>query len=392
MIPDKIDMGLFEYILPEERIALYPAQPRSNSKLLMYDQGNISHHTFSGITNLLPPDSLLVFNQTKVIQARIKVKKTTGAEIEIFLLEPLNESIPQTISSKYSTTWKCMVGNKRKWKEDEILNIDQVQCSWINREENVIQLTWENEFIFAEILSRIGNIPIPPYINRAAEESDKENYQTVYSSVEGSVAAPTAGLHFTEEILEELSAQGIQKEFITLHVGAGTFKPVETSNALEHEMHEENFFVELSTIKNLLKHHGNIIPVGTTSMRTLESLYWIGVGLHLNKVNPLRVEQFYPYQCKEQNLSLQSSLEAIIDYMDKNHLQTMEARTGIYIVPGYRFRMCNGLITNFHQPGSTLLLLVAALIGNDWKKVYQSAMDNDYRFLSFGDSSYLKPL
>lgn len=392
LLDREIDINDFDYHLPDERIALYPLEPRHNSKLMKVEGPSITHHTFIDISELLPKNTMLVFNQTRVIQARLKISKESGAEIEVFLLEPIYPSaaVIRTMGASAEVQWKCLVGNKKRWKENETIIWNDIRFSWIDRNENIVKIEWDDNRVFAELLSDIGNMPIPPYIKRESEEKDKEVYQTVYANEEGSVAAPTAGLHFTEKVLDDLEKSKIKKEFITLHVGAGTFKPVSTDNALEHEMHAEKVFFSKQNIIHLLEHQGPVIPVGTTSMRSLESLYWFGVGLILNKLNDFNIPQYFPYE-NDEDISKAASLKAVLDYMTTQNLESIEGVTSIYIIPGYRFRICNGIITNFHQPKSTLLLLITALIGEKWKAVYKEAMEKNYRFLSYGDSSLLLP-
>jgi S-adenosylmethionine:tRNA ribosyltransferase-isomerase len=286
--------------------------------------------------------------------------------------------------------WKAMIGNKKRWKTEDMIEWNGISFSWVDREKDIISIEWKDSRLFAELLAEIGNMPIPPYIKRSANEKDREVYQTVYANEEGSVAAPTAGLHFTDEVLCQLDHKGFKKEFITLHVGAGTFKPVSAENALEHEMHAEKMFFSRQNIVNIMQHQGPIIPVGTTAMRSLESLYWFGVGLLEGKLDEFNINQYFPYE-QEAGFAKGASLAAVLEYMDSQQLENLEGSTSIYIVPGYRFRICNGIITNFHQPKSTLLLLISALIGESWKTVYKVAMERAYRFLSFGDSSLLLP-
>lgn len=390
MLPEQIDIREYQYELPENRIALFPVSPRDTSKLLKFENGGISHHVFKNIAELLPEDSMLVFNQTRVIQARLFLKKQTGADIELLLLEPIKPSkeVVLNFGTKNRVVWHCMIGNKKRWKEGDTLTLKNVQFSWYNREENQIEINWSDDRVFAEVLSELGSMPIPPYIKRGSNEQDKEVYQTVYAQNDGSVAAPTAGLHFTDEVLTSLKERAIQSEFITLHVGAGTFKPVSTENALEHEMHNEKIHFTKENLLNFSKHSGSIIPVGTTSMRSLESLYWFGVGLIQKRLERFVIPQYFPYE-QETEIEFSTAVSAIIEYMEHNNLENLQGETSIYIVPGYRFRVCKGIITNFHQPGSTLMLLVSALIGENWKKVYQEALNKEYRFLSFGDSSLL---
>jgi S-adenosylmethionine:tRNA ribosyltransferase-isomerase len=390
MLPKEIHINDFDYPLPEERIALFPVEPRDSSKLLRLEGDIISHHLFKDLPELLPQNTLLIFNQTRVIQARLKITKPTGAQIEIFLLEPVYPStgVMQTMGATKQVHWHCMIGNKKRWKAEEVIHFQSIDFSWVDREKDLVCLTWNDNRVFAEVLAEVGNMPIPPYIKREAVEKDKEVYQTIYATYEGSVAAPTAGLHFTENVLNDLEKQGIKKEFITLHVGAGTFKPVSTENALEHEMHAEKMFFSRDNIVHLMQHEGPIIPVGTTSMRSLESLYWFGAGLIQQRLSSFSIPQYFPYEqvCE---ISLQESLQQVLNYMDQHRLENLEGVTSIYIVPGYEFKVCSGIITNFHQPKSTLLLLISALIREQWKTVYNEALQKNYRFLSYGDSSLL---
>lgn len=392
MLPSFINIKDFDYNLPEDKIAQFPLEPRDSSKLLKYEHQKISHHTFSEIANLLPSNSLLVFNQTRVIQARINIYKKSGAKLEILLLEPIypSSNIFNTMIATHEVHWECMIGNKKKWKQHEEITWENISFSWVDREKNIISIKWDDERTFAEVISEIGKMPIPPYLKREAVEKDKEVYQTVYAQYDGSIAAPTAGLHFTDKVFNALKQKGIKKEFITLHVGAGTFKPVSKENALEHEMHAEKMFFTKENILHLIQNDGAIIPVGTTSMRSLESLYWFGIGLLKNELSNFNISQYFPYQHKSA-IPVKEALSAILEYMNKKQLDNIEGITSIYIVPGYRFKICNGIITNFHQPCSTLLLLISALIGDNWKKVYKEALDNNYRFLSYGDSSLLLP-
>lgn len=390
MLPQKIHINDFDYPLPDERIALFPVEPRDSSKLLRLEGNVISHHQFKDLPQLLPNNTLLVFNQTRVIQARLKITKPTGAQIEIFLLEPVYPStvVMQTMGATNQVHWHCMIGNKKRWKADEVIHFQGIEFSWVDREKDLVGLAWNDNRVFAEVLAEVGNMPIPPYIKREAVEKDKEVYQTVYATHEGSVAAPTAGLHFTENVLKDLEKQGIKKEFITLHVGAGTFKPLSTENALEHEIHAEKMFFSRNNIVHLMQHEGPIIPVGTTSMRSLESLYWFGVGLIQQRLSSFSIPQYFPYE-QACNISLQASFQQVLNFMNQHHLENLEGTTSIYIVPGYEFKVCAGIITNFHQPKSTLLLLISALIGEQWKTVYNEALQHNYRFLSYGDSSLL---
>lgn len=398
--PRHIHIKDYNYDLPDNKIAKYPLEERDNSQLLVYKSKTITDSRFSSITDYLPEDSLMIFNNTKVIQARLHFKKATGAQIEIFCLDPY---FPHDYNLIFQTTdhcsWQCMIGNLKKWKEgilekEIIINNETVllKAERIQSAGNthVIKFEWNNsQYTFADILDTVGELPIPPYLNRDTEEKDKETYQTLYSKIKGSVAAPTAGLHFTERTFENLKKKGIQTDEVTLHVGAGTFKPVKSETINEHEMHSEFISVKRETIEHILSHKGNIIAVGTTSVRTLESLYYIGVFLEQNS-NPetLKVEQWQPYNSCN-TISKEKALKNILDYLDSHSINTLLADTQIMIVPGYVFKIVNGIVTNFHQPQSTLLLLVSAFIKGDWKSIYNHALAHDYRFLSYGDSSLL---
>lgn len=398
--PRHIHIKDYNYDLPDNKIAKYPLEERDNSQLLVYKSKTITDSRFSSITDYLPEDSLMIFNNTKVIQARLHFKKATGAQIEIFCLDPY---FPHDYNLIFQTTdycsWQCMIGNLKKWKEgilekEVLINNETVllKAERIQSADNthVIKFEWNNsQYTFADILDAVGELPIPPYLNRDTEEKDKETYQTLYSKIKGSVAAPTAGLHFTERTFENLKKKGIQTDEVTLHVGAGTFKPVKSETINEHEMHSEFISVKRETIEHILSHKGNIIAVGTTSVRTLESLYYIGVSLEQNS-NPetLKVEQWQPYNSCN-TISKEKALKNILDYLDSHSINTLLADTQIMIVPGYVFKIVNGIVTNFHQPQSTLLLLVSAFIKGDWKSIYNHALAHDYRFLSYGDSSLL---
>lgn len=395
----------YNYNLPDERIAKYPLAKRDSSKLLLYKDGKVSEDKFYNISKYLPENALLVYNNTKVIQARLNFKKSTGANIEVFCLEPISPNdYTLSLSSTNGCVWKCMVGNLKKWKSEKLeksldFNGEKVLFSaeLISTEGNThhIQFNWNNsEISFSEILMKTGELPIPPYLHRKTEENDKKTYQTVYSKIEGSVAAPTAGLHFTPEVLDSLKSKNIETEEVTLHVGAGTFQPVKTEDALQHTMHSETIVVKKETIKHIQKKLGNIVAVGTTSVRTLESLYWIGTSplTPLQKERGIReVEQWQPYE-PHKNISSKEALQNIIDYLDENKMDALYAETQIMIKPGYEFKIVNGLITNFHQPKSTLLLLVSAFVKGDWKTIYDYALSHDFRFLSYGDSSYLEKI
>lgn len=395
-----IDLTAYEYTLPEEKIAKFPLAKRDSSKLLHYKDGKISHLNFSSITDLLPADTLLVYNDTKVIPARLIFQRETGARIEIFLLQPVAPTtvIPEIMLAKHPVVWETMIGNSKKWKDGEILkgiipfngsNIT-LHAKLINRETRQVEFSWDNaEVAFVDVVEASGEVPLPPYLNRKPTEEDKSRYQTVYSEKEGAVAAPTAGLHFTAEIFEQLKAKGIIQAQVTLHVSAGTFQPIKASQVTEHPMHSEQIHVNKATIKLILSHLGKIVTVGTTSVRTLESLYWYGVKLLEGKGDDLKIEKLFPYEGRKSLPTAKESYEAILTYMDEKSIETIMGTTEIFIFPGYEFKIVKGLITNFHQPGSTLILLIATILGEDWKRVYADALANEYRFLSYGDSSLL---
>ena len=397
----------YNYPLPDERIAKYPLGERDASKLLVLKNGELTSSHFKNINDFLPKDSLLIFNETKVVRARLQFTKESGAAIEIFCLEPItgNGDYQLAFSSSSPSEWRCLVGNSRRWKSDKLslevtVNSQQstvhrqatLYAERLEKNDNysVVRFSWEPaELSFAEILEAAGEIPLPPYLHREAEASDRERYQTVFAKHEGSVAAPTAGLHFTNELIDRLKNDGIAFEEVTLHVGAGTFRPVSSETIGEHEMHSETIVVRMSCIENLIKNcNKTIIPVGTTSMRTIESLYWIGLMLieeGLEERN-LHLNQWFPYKERESLPSAEESLSTILKYMEMHKMEVFHASTALMIAPSCKINIAKALITNFHQPKSTLLLLVSALIGNKWKEAYQYALDNDFRFLSYGDS------
>ncbi len=392
----------YDYTLPEERIAKRPLTQRDHSKLLVYQSGNIHHQRFYDLPQHLPADTLLVFNDTKVIPARLYFQKPTGAVIEVFLLKPTNPpEIAVAMHNSQECTWQCMIGNKRKWSQDLVLEQTLsdglvLKAHLTNREQNQVAFSWNNaQMSFAEILAKIGELPLPPYLKRKATQTDADQYQTVYSKFEGAVAAPTAGLHFTNEVIQALEHQGVHTDYLTLHVSAGTFQPVKVENVLEHEMHSEQIVVQRKNIEHLAQQTHPIVAVGTTSMRVLESIYWLGVRLIKENYqpalgHPFQIEKLYPYQWENETLpTRQEAMQAILSLMEARQLDKLWGATEIFIFPGYDFKMCNGLVTNYHMPKTTLVLLVAAFIGKDWEKVYQAALDNDYRFLSYGDSSLL---
>ena len=437
-----ISISDYNYELPDERIAKFPVSPRDHSKLLVFDNGQITDDHFFNLAQHLPKDALMVFNNTKVIRARLHFRKETGAHIEVFLLEPYAPAeYEQMFLSRGRCQWLCLVGNLKKWKgepltidysvhhrsphalqqngELQVCNIEEItannaqyaltseaakpiatfniQSLTANHMGTVgtsqlIEFEWDGEQTFAEILEQLGQLPIPPYLNRETQQSDLTTYQTVYSKIKGSVAAPTAGLHFTPEVLTSLDAHGIDREELTLHVGAGTFKPVKSDTMGGHVMHSEHICVRRQTIEKLLKHNCQAIAVGTTSVRTLESLYYMGVKVMKNPnitEDLLHVDQWEPYE-NEDIFTLHSSLSALLEWMDCNGLETLHASTQIIIAPGYTFHIVKYLVTNFHQPQSTLLLLVSAFTKDRWRDIYRHALDNGYRFLSYGDSSLLK--
>lgn len=390
----------YNYELPDERIAKYPLPQRDASKLLMNRNGELSEHRFGELADLLPVDSLLVFNNTKVIQARMYFRKETGAQIEIFCLEPHSpHDYVLSFQQNESCEWKCMIGNAKRWKNGT-LNTTlvgkkmglQLYAERISTEGNthVIRFSWDNQaWTFADILETFGELPIPPYLHRETCDADKLSYQTVYSKIKGSVAAPTAGLHFSAKVFDALNKKGVETEEITLHVGAGTFQPVKSDEIKDHSMHSELFTVERKTIEHLLQKLGSVVAVGTTSVRTLESLYYIGVLLkQQTAIDHLHITQWLPYEIDE-GLTPKKALQNILFYLEKNKLEYLQASTQIIIASGYQFRIVDGIITNFHQPKSTLLLLISAYLGEDWKSMYDYALANDFRFLSYGDSSLL---
>lgn len=419
-----IKISDYNYDLPDERIAKFPIAQRDHSKLLVYKHGEVSDDVFHHLPTYLPQGALMIFNNTKVIQARLHFRKETGALIEVFLMEPAE---PTDYELMFQTTghcsWLCMIGNLKKWKEGSLkrdfeIKGNKLTLSAIMRRGDAldseaqemvakgggtnywVDFDWDNDKVsFAEILEAVGELPIPPYLNRKTEESDKTTYQTVYSKIKGSVAAPTAGLHFTDAVLKDLDAHGIDREEVTLHVGAGTFKPVKSLEIEGHQMHTEYIVVHRRSLEKLIKHECRVIAVGTTSVRTIESLYYMGV--HLLKhpeanEEDLHVKQWDPYELSEDGnlvdgITPMQAIQAIIDYLDRNGLEALHSSTQIIIAPGYQYKIVKMLVTNFHQPQSTLLLLVSAFLNGDWRKVYDYALSHDFRFLSYGDSSLLIP-
>ncbi len=394
--------GDFDYDLPEERIAMFPARERDGSRLLLYDGNTIASDIFKNIGNHISPGSLLVFNDTRVIRARLIFYKKSGARIEIFCLEPLDPAVYETsFSCSGPVEWKCIIGNLKKWKSGAVAikftsggKEFELKAEKAGKADEAwrIKFSWNCIGLsFGEVIEAAGHIPLPPYIAREDVKEDNDRYQTVYSAVKGSVAAPTAGLHFTEGVLEGLSAKGINRVNVTLHVGAGTFQPVRSAGISAHTMHTEHFFVTIDTISRLIENEGNVIAVGTTSVRTIESIYWLGVRVVEKPdtyIDGLKVGQWEPYD-RTVEISPEEALKALYWAMKKKGIRIISASTQIIIVPGYRFRITNGIITNFHQPRSTLLLLIAAWTGKAWKDIYKYALDNGFRFLSYGDSSFL---
>lgn len=398
-----LSLSQFDYPLPEERIARFPVQPRHNSKLIRYDQGAISHHRFREIPALLPKDALLVFNDTRVIPARIFFQNENGAKIEVFMLEPLEPTsmVQEAMELTSSCVWHCLIGNLKKWRGVEKLQLDfevegrpfTLSARLMDREKGHVRFEWEpSDITVAAWMEALGRIPLPPYIKRDPVAADRETYQTIYSRHNGAVAAPTAGLHFTEEVLDDLDATGIQMQFITLHVGAGTFLPVKVENVKEHTMHREQMVFTRESLEKLYAHEGPVIPVGTTSMRSLESLYWLGVKLMQDPLlKSFEIDSQFPYAGHQTLPGRKESFRQILDWMDREKMQVLHGDTGIFIYPGYSFQVSDGLITNFHQPKSTLVMLIAAFMGEDWRKLYEEALAGDYRFLSYGDSCLLLP-
>lgn len=403
--PRHIQIKDYNYPLPEERIAKYPLAERDSSKLLVYRHGSIGEDVFRNLPGYLPKGALMVFNNTKVVQARLHFHKETGALIEIFILEPaLPKEYQENFARKGECEWLCLVGNLKKWKEGTLtLTLPQggiLRAERLGHEgtSERIRFSWENSLTWAEILEQVGELPIPPYLNRKTEKSDLTTYQTVYSRIKGSVAAPTAGLHFTKRVLEEISSHGIEREEVTLHVGAGTFRPVKSEDIGGHDMHTEHISVNRATVEKLITHEGHAIAVGTTSVRTLESLYFMGLIAHelmasgqdTGDAEELHVTQWMPYD-KEYTVSSKEALEMLLRYLDKHSLDVLHSSTQIIIAPGYEYRVVKIMVTNFHQPQSTLLLLVSAFVSGDWHSIYDYALGHGFRFLSYGDSCLLFP-
>ena len=400
MIPD-IRIEDYNYPLPDERIAKYPLAERDSSKLLRYVDGKVDEHTFRDITEFLPENAIMVFNDTKVVPARLHFVRPTGARIEIFCLQPVDPvEYNLAFASTQTCTWKCVIGNAKKWKNDTLnLYLPEnhggkaaelnMKADLVSREgeTGIVKFHWDGNLPFSNVLEICGTIPIPPYLNRDSEAIDTERYQTLYARIRGSVAAPTAGLHFTDSVLAKIREIGIDMETVCLHVGAGTFLPVKDSEVAKHPMHREPFVVTKAFLKDLIDSHKKVIAVGTTSVRTLESLYYIGVSC-IEKGHPEDVEQWAPYT-REYSYSTEEALRAIVNYLEQTSQDALTAGTRIIIVPGFKFRIVDILVTNFHQPESTLILLVSAFVGGDWKTIYDYALAHDFRFLSYGDSSLL---
>ena len=410
----EIHISEYSYVLPDERIAKFPMAERDHSKLLLYRHGEVGEDVFYNLPQYLPTGALMVMNNTKVIQARLHFRKVNargehlGALIEVFLLEPAQPAdYEQMFQQTERCQWLCLVGNLKKWKEGPLtlehgpLTIQAVRKGEVGTSQ-LIEFQWTGGCSFAEVIDAIGELPIPPYLNRATQESDKTTYQTVYSKIKGSVAAPTAGLHFTQRVLQDVDARGIEREEVTLHVGAGTFKPVKSATIGEHPMHTEYIAVRRQTIERLIAHGGNAIAIGTTSVRTLESLYYMGLKVLANPdvaEEELHVSQWEPYESEKLKVkseewaaaSAMDALQALLAWMDRHGLTVLHSSTQIIIAPGYDYKIVKMLVTNFHQPQSTLLLLVSAFVHGDWHRIYDYALAHDFRFLSYGDSSLLIP-
>lgn len=391
----------FQYELPQNAIAKEPLKQRDLSKLLVYQKGEIQHQVFQDLPNFLEKNTLLVFNDSKVIPARLLFQKSTGATIEILLINPFKPLLMAlSLQSQVACEWKCIIGNKKKWKNQEVLILElegiELKAELVQESLNIVRFSWNPEEIsFAEIVEKAGNMPLPPYLQRLAHEGDKHQYQTVYAKNKGAAAAPTAGLHFTDKVFQDLAQKKILTEFLTLHVSAGTFQPIKEKELNLHPMHAEQVIFTKQNIEKVLNHQGKIVAVGTTSMRSLETLFWLGQLVHTKNMTlqEFYVEQYTPYDYLNSPslLTVNQSLETILTQMEKENISEFWGETEIFIFPPYRFQVCKGLITNYHLPGSTLILLVAAFVGEDWRKIYQEALNNQYRFLSYGDSSLLLP-
>lgn len=383
----------FDYPLPDAAIARYPLPERDQSRLLVYENGRIRHEQFTQLHDFLPENSLLIFNNTKVIPARLHFQRASGAWIELLLVEE-----KQGVSGLESNQkcMNCMVGNKKKWPEGEILLLKNEQegvslsVKWLDREQNTVLFSWKPvSYTFYEVLALLGEMPIPPYLNRAADASDMTNYQTVYAQKEGAIAAPTAGLHFTEQVFQKLKTKGIETVELTLHVGIGTFKPMKTERVTDHDMHPEKVVISTTALKQMVAHAGKRVAVGTTSVRSLESLYWIGIGFLQNGTIPTHLFTQQPYDWQDTQKTCEEVIQALIGELDRLGKEEIEFSTQLYLMPGYQFRVVDGMVTNFHQPKSTLLVLVSAFLGDNWRPMYAEALAKGYRFLSYGDSSLL---
>lgn len=394
----RIALSDYLYDLPDNRIARFPLAERDQSKLLVYRQGQVMHASFKQLADFLPVNTTLFFNNTKVIPARLLFEKPTGGVIEVFLLNPITKAnLGDAMAMPSPCDWKCTVGNAKRWPDmvslTKHLKDITLTATWRDKVSGIVSFSWTPaEVPFARVVELAGAIPLPPYLKRAAEPSDKERYQTIYSRSEGAVAAPTAGLHFTAEVMGALQSTGVGLEYLTLHVSAGTFLPIKSDDASQHIMHEEEIVVHKHNIISLLASDRKVVAVGTTAMRTLESLYWYGVKLSQDPAAGFVISQEFPYQHAKTHYSRREALEVVLAKMEALGIDTLIGHTSIYVMPGYRFRVTDGLVTNFHQPGSSLLVLVSAFIGSDWKKVYREALDGGYRFLSYGDSSLLLPI
>jgi len=393
---NELSTDQFDYLLPEESIAKFPLAERDQSKLLVWKDGQIQHKKFTDIGNELPQNTLLIFNNTKVVPARLHFQKATGAWIELLVVE--KKDVEPGVQKNNVWVWECMIGNKKKWAENEVLELSNqidnelvgLKAHFFDKEKNLVNLEWFPEkYSFYEVLAQLGEMPIPPYLNRASVESDKQSYQTVYAKVEGAIAAPTAGLHFTDGVFNDLEARAIETESLTLHVGLGTFKPMKSEKVTAHEMHAEKVVISRKLIQKLAVHQGPIVAVGTTSIRSLESLYWLGTEFIVNGIFPKYLFSEDPYNWAERDFSIQNIAEALMRMLEENDLEELQFATQLYLMPGYQFRVVKGLITNFHQPKSTLLVLISAFIGDNWKQIYEEALAKNYRFLSYGDSSFL---
>ncbi|MCV9388909.1 S-adenosylmethionine:tRNA ribosyltransferase-isomerase [Reichenbachiella ulvae] len=395
MIKENSALAHYLFDLPEEKIAKHPLENRDDSKILIYQNQNIRHDSFKNVTDFIPEDATLFLNNTKVIAAQLFFQKETGAKIEVFLTEPVSPytEFQNALKAQKTCTWKCMIGNLKKWKDGTTISLKlnniKLEAKLIDRSHGLVEFSWDTADEFLTIVESAGHVPLPPYLNREETEEDKSRYQTVFSEKEGAVAAPTAGLHFTDEILTKIESQGCKIDRVTLHVSAGTFRPIKTEDFKAHDMHNERIIIHRHNIENILGSKGPVLAVGTTAMRTLESTYWYGAMLAQNAKAQFSIQKDTAYLEELQGISLQTAMEAILQKMEDEKISTLKGETEIYIYPGYDFKVVEGLFTNFHMPGSTLVLLVAAFIGEDWKKVYEQALQNDYRFLSYGDTSLL---